>query len=262
LQDDAIAVTFDDGYACTADTAAPLLENLGIPATIFLPVELIEREKPFWWDELESLVLNTERESLRVGEDAVALGRRNGADGSWRPGAPPGTARQLAFHRLWAVLRTLTPAELDGAMTGLRTQASTEAATRAHPMSPEQVRRTASKVIAFGSHALSHPWLMALPTSEKSREILDSMSRCQALTGNRPEAFAYPYGNFDDESERLVKEAGFACACATTPSAVTAKSSLFALPRIQVGNWTLSTFGRVLGSRRSKDARSRDAAQR
>src|SRR4051812_23080297 len=36
-----IALTFDDGYVCTAETAAPMLQKAGMAATIFIAPEQI-----------------------------------------------------------------------------------------------------------------------------------------------------------------------------------------------------------------------------
>jgi peptidoglycan/xylan/chitin deacetylase (PgdA/CDA1 family) len=76
------------------------------------------------------------------------------------------------------------------------------------------------------------------------------VERCEALVGYRPSAFAYPYGDFDEESERLVEKAGFTCACATVASAVSARSRPFALPRIQIGNWNSKSLSRALAAAR------------
>lgn len=57
LPAEAVALTFDDGYACAAEVAAPLLEKFGLPATIFLPVDLIEAGALFWWDEFSTSCL-------------------------------------------------------------------------------------------------------------------------------------------------------------------------------------------------------------
>lgn len=43
------AVTFDDGWADNAVHAAPVLEELRIPATIFLSTGAVENRIPFWW---------------------------------------------------------------------------------------------------------------------------------------------------------------------------------------------------------------------
>lgn len=250
LPADAIAVTFDDGYACSGTVAAPMLEQQGMPATIFLPIELIERGETFWWDELQELVLRAEAGSLSLGDTVVQLGEKCDDDSLWLPGRPPRTERQTAFQRLWAMLRPLAPGPLTQAMRELRGQASAanRPAGSKRPMSPSEVRATASGRIAFGSHALTHPWLSSLARSEKASEIIDSKQRCEALTGSPSTSFAYPYGNFDQESEQLVQQAGFRCACSTVSSAVGAKSRPFALPRIQVGNWDAGSLKRALGS--------------
>lgn len=247
LPADAIALTFDDGYTCAAEVAAPLLERAGLPATIFIPPELIERGQPFWWDELKDLVLGNDAGFLTIDGARVSLGARCSGDHHWRPGAKPGTPRQAAFHRIWESLREKTPAEIDAAMADIRRQSNAEEGD-ARPMSPTQVRETASERIEFGSHAIAHPWLSSLTSAEKAREIRDSVEACEKLSGARPTTFAYPYGNLDAESERIVEEAGFACACATLGRSVSARSRLFALPRVQVGDWSARELGIALGA--------------
>lgn len=43
------AVTFDDGWADNALYAAPILEELRIPSTVFLSTGAVENRIPFWW---------------------------------------------------------------------------------------------------------------------------------------------------------------------------------------------------------------------
>lgn len=43
------AVTFDDGWADNAEWAAPVLQELHIPAVIFLSTGAVDRRIPFWW---------------------------------------------------------------------------------------------------------------------------------------------------------------------------------------------------------------------
>ncbi len=251
LPRDAVAVTFDDAYSCTAELAAPMLEAARLSATIFLPAELIERGQPFWWDELASVVLNHDADGLELDGKPINLGLKQQDDRRWRPGAPPSTPRQAGFQRLWAALRERTPTQLEFAMNQLRAQSGARSdGDRAHPMSPAQVRAIASDRITFGSHALTHPWLTALDRTTKAREIEGSVERCEALSGYRPQAFAYPYGNFDSESEALVEKAGYAMACATGGAAVTSRSRQFAMPRLQVGDYNAEQLSKVLSAAR------------
>jgi peptidoglycan/xylan/chitin deacetylase (PgdA/CDA1 family) len=242
LPRDAIAVTFDDGYACSARVAAPLLEKLGVPATIFIPAALIERRAPFWWDELESIVLGYDGSSLEVDGTRYELGPRSSGDPDWKPGAEPGTPRQEAFLCLWRELHHKLPGELDRSMDELRDRFNVTRTGQKRPMTPEEVRATASERIEFGSHALTHPSLPSLPLARKAIEIRDSVERCRQLSGQLPRAFAYPFGEFDAESEELTREAGFVCACTADHRSTGPESRAFALPRLAVAD----RGGRVL----------------
>jgi peptidoglycan/xylan/chitin deacetylase (PgdA/CDA1 family) len=249
LPRNAAAITFDDGYESTAKVATPLLAEYGLPATVFLPVELIENGEPFWWDELQRITFGFTGNSLSLDGTEMHLGEQSPADSQWPPAAMPRTPRQSAFHRMWATLRGKAPRELRTSMELLRSQADDARWNKLEgPMSGEQARQIRSATLRFGSHALTHPSLPRLGTAEKKREIGESIERCATLTGAPPSTFAYPYGDRDGESESLVQQAGFLCACATDGHSVTGSSGLFALPRIGVGNWSGRQFARQLAT--------------
>jgi peptidoglycan/xylan/chitin deacetylase (PgdA/CDA1 family) len=46
-----VCVTFDDGYYDNLENAIPVLRDLGIPATIFVPTKLIDGTAPVYWYE-------------------------------------------------------------------------------------------------------------------------------------------------------------------------------------------------------------------
>ena len=47
LQPDPVVVTFDDGTADLADLATPVLERYGIPATLYVATDFVDRGRPF-----------------------------------------------------------------------------------------------------------------------------------------------------------------------------------------------------------------------
>jgi glycosyltransferase involved in cell wall biosynthesis/peptidoglycan/xylan/chitin deacetylase (PgdA/CDA1 family) len=249
LPRNAIALTFDDGYACNAAVAVPLLEHHRIPATIFVSPTLIDLGREFWWDELQRIVWYARDGVLRLDGHEVRVGEAQPDDDRWPFRQPPRTARQHAYHRLWSMLYERRPPELAESMRRLREQAQIPASPREshRPLTPREARVVRSELIDFGSHALTHPSLPLLTTQEKAREIGDSVARCAELTGVEPRSFAYPYGNLDTESQRLVEQAGFLCACKADGSFVTRRSNRFALPRIFVGNWDSARLARHLG---------------
>lgn len=249
LPRDAIALTFDDGYACNGKTAGPLLEREQIAATIFVSPDLIARGREFWWDELERIVLGHGGDRLRLDGRDVLLGEPQPDDSDWPPATPPRTPRQQAYQEIWSLLYGRPSADLQRAMTGLRRQARTPDSPRSshRPLTPEEVRATGSALVSFGSHSLTHASLPKLAPEERAHEIEFSVSRCESLTGVRPSLFAYPYGDFEPRLEKLVEQAGFVGACKADGWFVTRKTSPFALPRIFVGNWDSARLARQLG---------------
>ncbi len=249
LPRDAIAITFDDGYACNAALAMPLLEHLGVPATIFLPADLIADGREFWWDELERIVMHTSAQVLELDGRKVPLGERQSDDVIWPPAQSPRTPRQRAYGRLWKMTFGKRPREIDELFERWREQGQVSNVPRDthRSMTRDEVRTASSDLIEFGSHALTHPSLPQLDPAERVNQIFESIEACAELSGTRPRAFAYPYGDYDADSRQLIEEAGYLCACRADGSFVRRDTDRFALPRIFVGDWDSAKLARQLG---------------
>lgn len=247
LPNDAVAVTFDDGYSCVREIA-PLLQSLGVRATVFLPVDLIGTGKPFWWDELEEIVLTCEASTLSLDGKEVAIAPVTANDVRWLPRTEPNTPRKSGFQEILTRVTRKKPSERESIMDELRSQVRRpcEAPPYKQPLRPEEVREIAGGGVEFGSHTRAHPWLPDLSLEEQRQEIHGSVERLHALTGTRPTAFAYPYGVWDKRSLRLVEEAGFNCACTVGGRSVSTRSHHLALPRVRVGNWDAAGLEQAL----------------
>ena len=233
----AVAITFDDAYASAMRLAVPLLQRFGAHATVFLPVQLIAEGCAFWWDELAQIVLGFDGDALRLGDVEVRVPAPSERDRRWRADAQPDTPRQVLFYALWSKLRDQLPSALAESMSQLRAQCACGTQSDG-PANPDDIKRLArSDAVDFGSHALTHPSLPRIPVKERQREIVQSRQECAGLTGTPPTAFAYPYGDLDEATRKLVQEAGFDCACTTEDSGVAARDDVLALPRLRVGNW-------------------------
>ena len=252
---DLAAVTFDDGYADVLTHATPVLERYRCPATVFLATGAIGGDGEFWWDELSRVVL--ESSALPADLEVAIAGRRYRADDLVALGRnvaehlgvdPPHTSRARLHLGFWYLLRPLGPTERRRALDALVARANGAcplAASRA--LTVEEARAlAASACVEIGAHTVSHPSMPLLDPAGKRREVRESKAWCEALTGARVEAFAYPHGDVDEDSAAAVVEAGFTFACGTEADVVTPGADVMRLPRYAVANWDATEFSQWL----------------
>jgi peptidoglycan/xylan/chitin deacetylase (PgdA/CDA1 family) len=250
---DAVAITVDDGYACNATTAAPILEAHRAPATFFVTTEPISAGQEFWWDELQRIVLDSSVERIELATEprrlVFELGDPPPSPLGWHPGATPSTRRQEAYLELWNAVRALPPADQAAALADLRLQAGVPSVPRdSHrPMSVEELRGlTRSEVIDLGCHTATHPSLPLQAAPVQRAEIEASRETAARLIGRSPVTFAYPFGDYDSSTVDLVREAGYEAACTTDEGGVSPGCDVLALPRLQVMDWSAGQLARRL----------------
>ncbi|MHB0865505.1 MAG: polysaccharide deacetylase family protein [Minisyncoccota bacterium] len=112
--------------------------------------------------------------------------------------------------------------------------------------SAEELREMqASGIIALEPHTLSHPKLAKLPRAEAEREMRESRRVLQEILGTTPTLFAYPYGNFSEETVGLAREAGFVGTVTVEEGAVGLDTDPLRLPRNSIDRST--TFEQFRG---------------
>jgi peptidoglycan/xylan/chitin deacetylase (PgdA/CDA1 family) len=73
LPDNAVALTFDDGYRDFYEHAFPLLEEMGLPATLFVTTGFVSGELWLWPDQLKYVLENTNQKYLNLSELEASL---------------------------------------------------------------------------------------------------------------------------------------------------------------------------------------------
>jgi peptidoglycan/xylan/chitin deacetylase (PgdA/CDA1 family) len=249
----ALAITFDDGYACNATTAAPILEAHEAPATFFVTTGPVTAGCEFWWDELQRIVLDSSAERIELMIEPasllIELGERSSGSAGWRPWAAPSGRRQQAYMKVWRALRALEPRAQAAAVTELRAQAGISLVPREshRPMTLEELRSlSGSDIVDVGCHTTTHPSLPMQPQSVQRDEIAGGREACAKIVGRLPATFAYPFGDYDSSVVDLVRDAGFEAACTTDERTVTRNCDVLALPRLQVMDWSANELARQL----------------
>lgn len=199
-----------------------------------------------WWDRLAHILLAVQALPGQIDlHDA-------GLDYSWQeaqvalPGQQGDKARKRLHQDFWSRLRRLPDdtarhAVLDCLSNALGTDESSLSDSRA--MTRDELKElVVDGRIVIGSHTATHPELPTLDRSVKAWEIEQSAEQLQMILGEKPSLFAYPYGEFDDESAELAWQSGFTIACTTSRDLVWGHNDSLKLPRIGVSNWSPDAF--------------------
>lgn len=246
LPEDAVAITFDDGYLDILVEALPLLRRHGAPATVFLATGVVGQDHEFWPDELARLVLGG---TLGSAVELDLCGQR------FRFEAGPGgdASRRRVHLALWRLLRDAAPDARAASLETLRRGFSGTGAGRGafdRTMNGEEVRRlVADGLVRIGGHSVSHAVLPELPPVEREREIAGSRDACLALSDASSRCFSYPFGDLDGPTRDLVQRLGFLGAVTTEMRPVRRGDDRFALPRLHIKDWDGDGFARTLGMR-------------
>ncbi|TXK23333.1 polysaccharide deacetylase family protein [Pontibacter qinzhouensis] len=263
LQQNSIAITFDDGYLDNYATAKPLLEHYKLPATFFVATGNIGQQREFWWDELEEIILYRDElpplAKFRVGDDTVSKSLAAEArldeqllqqHQNWHACTElPPTQRSALFFELWQKLRPLPAKAQQQHLQQIRNWAGVDATVRQDQISMSEdqlVELSSSDLFDIGAHTVSHPALAFHSKAVQKQEIAQNVRDLQVLTGTNVSMLAYPYGNYNNESVQVAEELGFMAALTTEEEIITKKSDAYRMGRFQVSNWNKEEFAKKM----------------
>jgi peptidoglycan/xylan/chitin deacetylase (PgdA/CDA1 family) len=221
LPDNAICVTFDDGYADNERYAMPILKKYRVPATVFVSTGFLNGGR-MWNDTIIEVVRHFRQPSLDLRD--IGLGCYTMGSNAQRRDAIASIIQEIR-HRDPSVRRNLTTEiEKHGSMLPNDLM-----------MSDQQVCSLVRNDIAVGAHTVTHPILASISSEIARREIQDSKVYLEELVQLPVDVFAYPNGRPDTdyrpEHRDMVKELGFKAAVSTHWGVGTPQSDRLQLPR-------------------------------
>jgi peptidoglycan/xylan/chitin deacetylase (PgdA/CDA1 family) len=224
LPANAVALTFDDGYADNLLLAKPMLERFAVPATVFVSTGFLGKDV-FWWDRYERIVSNA-AELPPVLEIEIPGDKKTFTFTS-------ANTRVEALAAVHSWLRDLTEDRMDVALEGLANALGSGGdGVRFRPMTHAELGRLPSECISVGAHTVSHPWLPNLSPRACTEEILDSVRVCEEVLGHAPTLFSYPYGACDQKSKNAVARCGLMAACLVGQRTVPFRCDPLLIPRM------------------------------
>lgn len=224
------AVTFDDGYASVYRYAYPVLRELRLPATVFVPTDFVQTRRPMWWDRLRLAVRKTTQQMVTVTCN----------DQQWALPLRTLHEKEAALRELATVLERVPEVVREELFTTLcPPQQLAEAATipRNAPLDRAQIREMSAYGITFAGHGKSHKSFLTLSSEELWQEMRESKVVLEEWTGKKVTYLAYPYGDFDWRALELLPRAGYQGAV-TTIDGLSHDENCFTLRRIAVGGPT------------------------
>lgn len=193
----AAVVTIDDAYRNIHDVAHPVLKELGIPATLYVPTDYIGTGKLLWWDEVHRLAPDRADELTN------------------RLKYLPVAAREAELERLREAAR-----DGAGGAGGERVM-----------MNWDEIRELAENGFEIGNHTASHPYLSELGPEAIRAELRRAHETIEREVGVAPRSLAYPDGRFNADVVAELKRLGYTSALTTISGSNRAGADPFALRR-------------------------------
>ena len=244
--EDAVAVTFDDGYSDFLGDALSVLEKYEIPATAFITTDNIGTNTENWMDEIIRLILGpTEYKADFVLEDTEM-------SGYWKTRT---FDQRLAFYRAFNyICRNSKREKRQDYINQLRVWNGDcpEVRKNRRILNEEEIKKLAKHpLISLGAHTVTHPSLSALTYEEQKYEIRTSKRTLEEISNSKISLFAYPFGSKYDytyETIEILKNEGFTGAFTTEGIISNKEYDSFRIPRSVPHNMSGEAFEKWLWS--------------
>lgn len=191
-----VAVTIDDGYADNFEHAWPALQDAGVPATIFLATDYLDKGRMPWPTQVSALLHHATRQTLEL------------ADMDVLPLRTP-KERSAAGHVLRQSLSRLDQPKRDRVLARMAEALAPRDMRTCPPLSWDNVRRMQRDGVRFGAHTRYHAWLDRVGPEEQMRELRYGKKRIETELGVPCDIIAYPNGNHDATVRAAAETAGY-----------------------------------------------------
>lgn len=220
------AITFDDGYLDFYDEAFPILRDLGLPATVFLPTDYIGRNKPLAHDRIFWLLKLALKNSVSVTNAIHRAGLAEAFCDRF--------ARTVDLLQLTDMLVYLPNDRREEVIRNLENELGDlleDYPAEYNLLTWDMVREMSCFGISFGGHTANHVILPLEDNLSAEAEIAASKRALEKELGANVVSFAYPNGEYNAAIREMTADSGFGLAVTTQRKVNRPDADLLALGR-------------------------------
>lgn len=204
----AIVLTFDDGYEDFYEFAFPVLKELALPATLYVPTDFVSGSLWLWPDRIRWAINHSRATTVRFrapgdsAEQVLLIDDDARREMAWSALADIGLSLASAPRDAFiAAIESSLQVEIPGEPTGMY-----------RGLSWQQLAQMHSAGLTIGSHSRSHARLSLESRERQWAEIAESKTELETRLHSRIRHFCYPHGRHVDytpETRDLVQAAGY-----------------------------------------------------
>jgi len=238
IPDNAVVITFDDGYRSNYSLAYPVLKEYGIPATVFLVTDFIDKGKLLWIDRIAG-ALNAAvpgRFTLEINGESMSFDIHDSS------------SKKECYRTICSKLKTIPQESREDHIERLerslgKTYAADNgaAALQAPLRWNEILEMQRSGLVSFGSHTRSHFILTRCSAKTMEEELSLSAKIIREKTGSPCTLFCYPNGeegDFDKRTRASLQRLGYSCGVSSVAVMNGKDRSIWELKRWGINNGT------------------------
>jgi peptidoglycan/xylan/chitin deacetylase (PgdA/CDA1 family) len=205
LRRDACTITFDDGYADVHARALPILRELALPATVFVPTGYVGSARRLTHDRLYAALWRTRARGRKLAPALLPPALRAllaEAEAALARGGPAGGVDWLIARAPAAQLE-----ELADALEEPGTTAGPDPGARV--LDPAELRALAEAGWEIGGHTVEHVVLTHEPATRVREELARSRAAIERWTGRPCRYFAYCNGYHSPALVEALRATGY-----------------------------------------------------
>lgn len=207
-----VVISFDDGYRDIYLNAFPVLERFNLSAIVFISTRMVEKEEPFWWDELEGLIVHNHLEEIKLALENCFSPEYD---------LDIGHLKQIQDKRVFLETFTERIKKIKGKyrdelLNRLKPLLKSEEEEKREVLSWDEISKLRKNGIEFGSHTHNHYLLTFEDQKTIIEELKLSKQKLEERSAEKIEFLSYPSGLYNPEIEKMAEECGYKAGCSNS----------------------------------------------